>query len=242
LKRYRYIDRNSRGNLNGKRINKSTTTPNLLNNNGGRFRVSVDFRDERNYYNNGNDNGSRVNQYIPISYMQYIDLKNKIKNNVNESPNSVSRNIHSNNSGKELELNILYYDDELLNTKENNFNCSSFKKDIKGTFYGCHNENLFKFICEKIKNSDKKFILISSDSSAEKIYDYWSDLWQIKYYYIFCFDTYKYSQLKRNFKKLKNIYDRVDELKQALSSINPMRIKVIRSSNLFFLMIIVEFI
>ena len=212
MKRYRYIDRNSRGNLNGKRINKSTTTPNLLNNNGGRFRVSVDFRDERNYYNNGNDNGSRVNQYIPISYMQYIDLKNKIKNNVNESPNSVSRNIHSNNSGKELELNILYYDDELLNTKENNFNCSSFKKDIKGT------------------------------SSAEKIYDYWSDLWQIKYYYIFCFDTYKYSQLKRNFKKLKNIYDRVDELKQALSSINPMRIKVIRSSNLFFLMIIVEFI
>ena len=232
LRRYRYDDRNSRGNLNGKRINKSTTTPNLLNNNGGRFRAPVDFRDERNYYNNGNDNGSRVNQY-GVSNKQYIDLKNKVKNNVNQSPISFSRNIYSNYFGKKLELNILYYDDKLLNTEENNLNCSFFKKDIKGTFYGCHNENLFKFICEKIKNSDKEFILISSGSSAEKIYDYWSDIWQIKYYYIYCFKTEKYPLLKRKLKNLKGIYKIFDELRQALSSINPMRIKNIRSSNLF---------
>ena len=71
--------------------------------------------------------------------------------------------------------------------------------NIKGTFYGCHNKNLFKFICEKIRNSNIEFILISSGSSAEKIYDYWSDIWQIKYYYIYCFDPDKYHPLKKNF-------------------------------------------
>ena len=206
-----------------------------MNNNGERFRTPVDFRDERNYYNNSNGNGKGPT----ISKKQYKNLYKFVNYNGNGNPtlgviNKFPSILHSNYLGTKLELNILYYDELLKKTEENNFNCSFFKMNIKGTFYGCHNKNLFKFICEKIRNSNIEFILISSGSSAEKIYDYWSDICQIKNYYIYCLGTDKYAPLKRSFNKLKGIYNSFDKLKQGLSLIKPMRNKVIKSSNLFY--------
>ena len=68
-----------------------------------------------------------------------------------------------------FELNIIYYDESLKLTLENNSNCSFFKKNNKGTFYGCHHFKLFKYICEQIKKNKKEFILICSGKKSDDI-------------------------------------------------------------------------
>ena len=59
--------------------------------------------------------------------------------------------------------------------------------NINGTFYGRHNFELFKIVCEKIRINKKQFILISSGSAAKKIYDYCSNIKEIREYLIYCF-------------------------------------------------------
>jgi hypothetical protein len=59
------------------------------------------------------------------------------------------------NTKKKLELNILYYDEGLRDDKENSDNCSFFRMNTRGTFYGCHNLNLFKLVLDKIKKIKK---------------------------------------------------------------------------------------
>ena len=54
---------------------------------------------------------------------------------------------------KKYNLNILYYDETLKNSKENSDNCSFIEMNTNGTFYGCHNFKLFKIVCEKIKRN-----------------------------------------------------------------------------------------
>ena len=85
---------------------------------------------------------------------------------------------------KKYNLNILYYDEHLRNDEENSDNCSFFCMNTNGTFYGCHNFELFKIVCEKIVKSKKEFILLSSGSSAQKIYDYCLNMKEIREYYI----------------------------------------------------------
>ena len=69
-----------------------------------------------------------------------------------------------------LQLNIIYYDENLKNT-ENNLNTSFFKLNIKGTFYGCHNFQLFKYILRsgraiirKLEGLDKGSLQAASGS------------------------------------------------------------------------------
>ena len=75
--------------------------------------------------------------------------------------------------------------------------------NINGTFYGCHNFELFKIICEKIKNKNKEFILLSSGSAAKKIYDYCSNIKEIREYYIYCFYKEKYNTFNESISKIK---------------------------------------
>ena len=75
-----------------------------------------------------------------------------------------------------LPLNIIYYDENLKdNGGENSDNCTFFQMNISGTFYGCHNFELFELVCEEIKKRDKQFILLCSGSSAEKVFNFCSD-------------------------------------------------------------------
>ena len=85
---------------------------------------------------------------------------------------------------KKYNLNILYYDEHLNDNEENSDNCSFIEMNTNGTFYGCHNFELFKIVCEKIVKSKKEFILLSSGSSAQKIYDYCLNMKEIREYYI----------------------------------------------------------
>ena len=95
------------------------------------------------------------------SIQNIVENENKLYNNlsIKAEENSLKKE-EKDNIIKKFDLNIIYYDENLKN-KENNDNCSFFEMNINGTFYGCHYFELFKIICEKIKNKKKEFILLS---------------------------------------------------------------------------------
>ena len=106
--------------------------------------------------------------------------------------------------------------------------------NTKGTFYGCHNLDLFKKVCEKIKKTGKDFILLSSGSSAEKIYNYCINMNQIRECYIYCCFKEKYVPLLNKYDKLKGVYNCFGELKEKLYNIKEIKNDSIKSSNLIF--------
>ena len=138
------------------------------------------------------------------------------------------------NKNKKYNLNILYYDEHLKGNEENSDNCSFIIMNTNGTFYGCHNFQLFKIVCEKIKDKQKQFILISSGSSAKKIYDYCSNIKVIREYFIYCFQKNKYIPLMSIYPKLKGVYNEFNELKEKLYTISEIKMDNICSSNLIF--------
>ena len=85
----------------------------------------------------------------------------------------------------------------ILDEKKSSNNCTFFEMNTYGTFYGCHYFELFKTVCKKIKNNKKEFILISSGSCAQKIFNYCSDIDEIREYFIYCFNIDKYKPLKK---------------------------------------------
>ena len=134
-----------------------------------------------------------------------------------------------------IPLNIIYYDENLRDKGgENSDNCTFFQMNIQGTFYGCHNFDLFQLVCEEIKKRNKQFILLSSGRAAEKIFDYCSEIDKIREYYIFCFKKEDYIPLMEKYKKLKGVYNLFDELLEKLFSIEKIPIENIKSSNLIF--------
>ena len=137
-------------------------------------------------------------------------------------------------------VNIIYYNEALRNDLKNIDNeiCSYFKSNIYGTFYGINNFNLFMYVCQKIKNIPKYFILISSGYYAEKLYNYCAqmNIDNIYSYYIFCKHKEKYLLLKQRYPKLKNIFTSFDELVSAtLSDQIIINQQPKKSSNLIFL-------
>ena len=134
---------------------------------------------------------------------------------------------------EKYDLNILYYDENLLN-KENSDNCSYLSMNVNGTFYGCHYFDLFKIICDKIKRNKNQFILITSGSCAQKIFNYISNINEIREYFIFCFDEEKYKSFMNIYPKLKGIYSNFYNLIDKLYSLSPIKMNNISSSNLIF--------
>ena len=175
------------------------------------------------------------NQATPESesYKNILDEK-KSSNTLNELNDSKNEEkIEKKNEPKKYNLNILYYDENLKN-KENNDNCTFFEMNTYGTFYGCHYFELFKTVCKKIKNNKKEFILISSGSCAQKIFNYCSDIDEIREYFIYCFNIDKYKPLMKQYSKLKEVYCDFESLKQKLYNIKPMINDNIVSSNLIY--------
>ena len=93
----------------------------------------------QNNINNGNNNINlniyNLNINTEEKFQNLCNMCNYNKNNINNNCNSIIK----------LELNILYYDEALKSSLENNNNCSFFKANTKGTFYGCHYFELFQY-------------------------------------------------------------------------------------------------
>ena len=134
---------------------------------------------------------------------EYIKKLEKEKSKITSFGKSIENSYKEINKIKKYNLNILYYDEHLRDEEENSDNCSFIEMNINGTFYGCHNFELFKIICEKIKNKNKEFILLSSGSAAKKIYDYCSNIKEIREYYIYCFYKEKYNTFNESISKIK---------------------------------------
>ena len=167
---------------------------------------------------------SNIDQKILDDILGYGELKITEGYSVNEY-NTISQE-------KKYNLNILYYDENLIGSKENSDNCSFIEMNTNGTFYGCHNFKLFKIVCEKIKRNQKQFILITSGSAAKKIYDYCYNIKEIREYFIYCFQKDKYIPLMNQYPKLKAVYNIFNDLKNKLYSINEIKMDFIKSSNL----------
>jgi hypothetical protein len=181
------------------------------------------------------------------NYFVDFDISKVKKESCVESVNSKANEINANifnckseigkfyqKNNKKYNLNILYYDEHLRNNEENSDNCSFIEMNSNGTFYGCHNFDLFKIVCEKIIKNKKEFILISSGSAANKVFDYCRNIKEIREFYIYCFQKEKYLPLKDQYSKLKEVYNIFSHLKNKLYDIKEMEIDNISSSNLIF--------
>ena len=157
-------------------------------------------------------------------------------NNINKNSNKIDINKFILMT-KKFNINIIFYNEDLNKTSDNNFACSYFKLKLDGIFYGIDNFNLFKYICHKIQQNMKKFILISSGSCSKKIFEYCSkiNITQIYKYYIYCSNKQKY--LNQSYPKLDGVFNNFDELKKVIFSEQNILNKnfPIRSSNLIFL-------
>ena len=159
--------------------------------------------------------------------------ENKTLNNCNDKTD-LNYYIPKSNENK-LKLNILYYDECLLKNMIVSEYCAYIQMNINGTFYGCHNMSLLNLVIEKIKKSDREFILITSGSSAEKIYKKIGNIKNIREYYIYCCIKEKYLPLINKYPKLKGVYTDNRLLNDKLSIIKPTKInEEIKSSNLIF--------
>ncbi len=158
---------------------------------------------------------------------------NKPLNNFNDNTD-LNYYIPKGNENK-LKLNILYYDESLIKNMKISEYCSYIQMNINGTFYGCHNMSLLNLVIEKIKKSDREFILITSGSSAEKVYNKIGNINNIREYYIYCCAKEKYLPLINKYPKLKGVYTDYRLLNDKLSTIKPTKINEgIKSSNLIF--------
>ena len=154
-------------------------------------------------------------------------LKNKKKNLLNIFNIFVEKK-------EKFSLNIIYYDTALKDGGENSDNCTFFQMNTNGTFYGCHNLDLFILVCDKIRKGDKEFILLSSGKSFSKIYKHWSDIEKIRESYIYCKDLKKHLPLMEKFPKLKGVFSDFNDLINKLLSLEKIENKNIASSNLIF--------
>lgn len=125
---------NYKNNYNRNRINKSVTTSNLMNNNGGRYRVPINLIDEIHNYNNRNN--STKNTIIQSQSNNYIDFNNNYKikhenapfpqynnnpnmNDININNMNINNNMLSNNKVNIEYNNNLFKDNHYGNNFEN---------------------------------------------------------------------------------------------------------------------------
>ena len=121
---------------------------------------------------------------------------------------------------KKYNINIIYYDEALPTDKESNNICAYFKLKLEGVFYRVNNYNLFLYICHKISQNKRAFILITSGSCAKKLFDYLSqkNINQIYKYYIYCMHKQNYEHLKNFYPKLKEIFTEFNDLAKDIFS------------------------
>ena len=158
---------NYKNNYNRNRINKSVTTSNLMNNNGGRYRVPINLIDEINNYNNRNN--STKNTIIQSQSNNYIDFNNNYKikhenapfpqynnnpnmNDININNMNINNNMLSNNKVNIEYNNNLFKDNHYGNNFENKDEIKS-RNDFNDNQVINSNQNFMN------SNLDNKYIM-----------------------------------------------------------------------------------
>ena len=159
---YRYDNSNMGNNYNGN-INRSTATPNITNNNGGRFRAPIDLRDENNVYNNGvmrSNNLPRGNSSDNINNFTNNGYNIMNRNNFSPLPRSPApRNIPydiNNNINGDMNKNNEFYNERNNNMGNNNMNNrmnNDFNNNINNNMNNNLNNNMNNRINNEINNN-----------------------------------------------------------------------------------------
>ena len=178
---------NNQNDFNNSIINNNSFSNNFINNlYNPNLNINTNSNNNAHHFNKPKGFANKVilntapnDQDTMVQYNKIFgNLKQKLKlNNLVNSEKEVEMNLFSRNNN--YNKNIIYYDESLKKSVENNNNCAYFKLKLKGTFYVMNNFKLFKYICYLINKRSKKFILICSGSSANKAFEYCYNIEQI---------------------------------------------------------------
>ena len=160
----RYQFENNKGYMNMNRINRSSTTPSMpnnmdmYNNNGGRFREPIQYR---NYISNMNNNNVNLNNMDNMNYMDnnytnnlengnYIPQRNNNINNINNNNmnNNNYRNYNDNNGmtpppQMPMSPQEMQYDRNGMDrNNNNNYNINEANNDFNNNNMNNRNNNI----------------------------------------------------------------------------------------------------
>ena len=202
-----------------------------MNNNPNQFQINT--IQNNNYNINTNNIKKNLNPETKIEcgkiFGQLNPYQSKQSNGINKNtPILMTRTFN---------INIIFYDEQLSKLSENNCLCSYFKSKLEGAFYGINHFNLFKYICHKIQQNSRNFILICIGRYAEKIFTYCTqnNINKINIFYIYCKEREKYFYLKDSFHQLKEIFNNFNDLVKEIFYKENKKNYHIRSSNFIFL-------
>ena len=154
---------NYKNNYNRNRINKSVTTSNLMNNNGGRYRVPINLIDEINNYNNRNN--STKNTIIQSQSNNYIDFNNNYKIKHENAP---FPQYNNNPNMNDININNMNINNNMLSN--NKVNIEYNNNLFKDNHYGNNFENKDEFISRndfndnQVINSNQNFMNSNLDN------------------------------------------------------------------------------
>ena len=154
---------NYKNNYNRNRINKSVTTSNLMNNNGGRYRVPINLIDEINNYNNRNN--STKNTIIQSKRNNYIDFNNNYKIKHENAP---FPQYNNNPNMNDININNININNNMLSNNKVNieYNNNLFKDNHYGNNF--ENKDEFKsrndFNDNQVINSNQNFMNSNLDN------------------------------------------------------------------------------
>ena len=154
---------NYKNNYNRNRINKSVTTSNLMNNNGGRYRVPINLIDEINNYNNRNN--STKNTIIQSKSNNYIDFNNNYKIKHENAP---FPQYNNNPNMNDININNMNINNNMLSNNKVNieYNNNLFKDNHYGNNF--ENKDEFKsrndFNDNQVINSNQNFMNSNLDN------------------------------------------------------------------------------
>ena len=154
---------NYKNNYNRNRINKSVTTSNLMNNNGGRYRVPINLIDEINNYNNRNN--STKNTIIQSKSNNYIDFNNNYKIKHENAP---FPQYNNNPNMNDININNININNNMLSNNKVNieYNNNLFKDNHYGNNF--ENKDEFKsrndFNDNQVINSNQNFMNSNLDN------------------------------------------------------------------------------
>ena len=154
---------NYKNNYNRNRINKSVTTSNLMNNNGGRYRVPINLIDEINNYNNRNN--STKNTIIQSQSNNYIDFNNNYKIKHENAP---FPQYNNNPNMNDININNMNINNNMLSNNKVNieYNNNLFKNNHYGNNFENKDEIKTRndFNDNQVINSNQNFMNSNLDN------------------------------------------------------------------------------
>lgn len=122
---------------------------------------------------------------------------------------------------KGYKFNLIYYDESISKNEETHGFFKFLKNNIKGVFFACPDFDSFQkiFLIINQFKEETKFVLLTSGSSAEKIFNCCNSSNYIQEGYIFCMRVNKYKPLMSKYNKIKQVTDNFFEIMTIFESL-----------------------